>query len=122
METISPLALPLKVAACLLAMLWAGVSWTEAEKEVRILCGTFAPGQSLDEVAATLETGRYLHYQVHPADEAREGGTPEDGAQRLVVSSYYNGLRSACTVTFEDGLVAANKYRTPAYTHTLFGE
>jgi len=112
MKPIRSLALPLSIAACVVAMLWAGVSWAEAEKEVRILCSTFAPGQPLDEVAATLETGRYLRYRLHPASEAREDGAPSDSTQRLVVSSYYNGLRSACTVTFEDGLVAASAYRT----------
>jgi len=122
MEPIKSLALPLKMVACVLTMLWVGLSWIEAEKEVRILCGTFVPGQPLDEIVATLETGHSLRYRLRPEGEAQEGEAPRDRTQRQVVSSYYNGLRSACTVTLENGLVAASAYRTQAPAYVLFGE
>jgi len=122
MEPIKSLALPLKMVAFVLTMLWVGLSWIEAEKEVRILCGTFVPGQPLDEIVATLETGHSLRYRLRPEGEAQEGEAPRDRTQRQVVSSYYNGLRSACTVTLENGLVAASAYRTQAPAYVLFGE
>jgi hypothetical protein len=95
------------------------VSWIEAEKEIRILCSTFVAGQPLEAVIATLETGHYLRYRVRsdaePPVHVRPGHSPaatstagpDAGRQWVVVNSYYNGLRSSCTVTVDDGFVRA---------------
>ncbi|NBC87340.1 MAG: hypothetical protein GVY25_14230 [Bacteroidetes bacterium] len=95
------------------------VSWSEAEKEIRILCSTFVTGQPLEAVIATLETGHYLRYRVcseaeHPVHvrpdrtpAATSTDGPDAGIQWVVVNSYYNGLRSSCTITVDDGLVSA---------------
>jgi len=107
------------IGAFLVLASWMVVSWVEAEKEIRILCSTFVPGQPLEAVIATLETGHYLRYRVRsgaePPVHVRPGRTPattstdgpDAGTQLVVVNSYYNGLRSSCTVTVDDGLVRA---------------
>jgi len=107
------------IGAFLVLASWMVVSWVEAEKEIRILCSTFVPGQPLEAVIATLETGHYLRYRVRSGAETpvhvRPGRTPattstdgpDAGTQLVVVNSYYNGLRSSCTVTVDDGLVRA---------------
>jgi len=101
-----------KIMGVALTITYVVVSWIEAEREIRILCSTFEPGQPLSGVLATLETGEYLRYQPP---------TP-DGAPDVRVSSYYNGLHTACTVTLDDGHVTASTYRTRAQSYVLFGE
>lgn len=102
----------LKIAFALLTVVWISVSSVEARKEVRILCGTFAPGKPLERVLATLETGNFLHYRLEPAD----------APQRIVVRSYYDGLGSVCNVVLADSLVQTSTYETRAYLDALFGE
>lgn len=46
----------------LLAFIVATFYWFEGEKEVRILCSMFQPGQSSEQVIRTLNTGHHLEY------------------------------------------------------------
>ena len=100
-----------KIAAALFTVAWVVVSWVEANREIRVLCSMFEPGQSLSQVVATLDTGAYLRYHVSSPDEGR-----------VKVSSVYNGLHTACTVTLADGHVSASTHRTRAQAYVLFGE
>lgn len=75
------------------------VTWTEAEKEIRILCSMFTPGKSEDQVVGILRTGNFLRYR---ADETpvgwAEAGSDEgrQGRASLRVESPYNLGASSC--------------------------
>ena len=45
-----------------LAFIVATFYWFEGEKEVKILCSMFNPGQSSEQVIQTLDTGHHLEY------------------------------------------------------------
>lgn len=45
-----------------LAFILGTFFWFEGEKEVRILCSMFSPGQSSEQVIRTLDTGHHLEY------------------------------------------------------------
>jgi len=101
-----------KVVGSMLTLMYVVVSWVEAEREVRVLCSGFEPGQHVEQVVATLDTGEYLRYQVGALDARQE----------IYVSSYYNGLRTACTVAMDDEHVTQSTYRTGAQAYLLFGQ
>jgi hypothetical protein len=101
-----------KIVGIALTIAYVVVSWVEAEREIRVLCSMFEPGQPLDHVIATLHTGEYLRYQTGTAGEA----------EQVKVSSYYNGLHTACTVTLDGEHVTERTYRTRAQAYVLFGE
>jgi hypothetical protein len=101
-----------KIVGIALTIAYMVVSWVEAEREIRVLCSMFEPGQPLDHVIATLHTGEYLRYQTGTAGEA----------EQVKVSSYYNGLHTACTVTLDGEHVTERTYRTRAQAYVLFGE
>jgi hypothetical protein len=100
-----------KIVGGILTIVYVAVSWIEAEREVRVLCSGFEPGQHVEQVVATLETGEYLRYQVEAVDEGQE----------IRVSSYFNGLSTACTVALEEEHVTESTYRTQAQAYLLFG-
>lgn len=75
-------------------------------------CGMFEPGQPFDHVIATLHTGEYLRYRTRTSGEERQ----------VKVSSYYNGLHTACTVTLDGEQVTESIYRTRAQAYVLFGK
>ena len=100
-----------KVVGSMLTLTYVVVSWIEAEREIRVLCSGFEPGQRVEQVVATLETGEYLRYQIGSVDEGQE----------IRVSSYYNGLSTACTVAMDEEHVTQNTYRTGAQAYLLFG-
>ena len=101
-----------KIVGIALTIAYVGVSWVEAEREIRVLCSMFEPGQPLDHVIATLHTGEYLRYQTGTFGEQ----------EQVKVSSYYNGLHTACTVTLDSEHVTDRTYRTRAQAYVLFGE
>jgi hypothetical protein len=101
-----------KIIGIALTIAYVVVSWIEADREIRILCGMFEPGQPRSHVVTTLETGEYLRYRTRPSGRAQE----------VQVSSYYNGLNSVCTVTLENDHVTATAHRTGAQADVLFGE
>lgn len=71
--------------------------WFEGEKEVRILCSMFKPGQSSEQVFRTLNTGHHLEY-------VQEG-------DRIYVNSPKTLGTSRCTVDFsETGEVISSHY------------
>jgi hypothetical protein len=100
-----------KIVGGILTIVYVAVSWIEAEREVRVLCSGFEPGQHVEQVVATLETGEYLRYQVESVDEGQE----------IRVSSYFNGLSTACTVALREEHMTQNTYRTGAQAYLLFG-
>jgi len=100
-----------KIIGLALTIVYVVVSWIEADREIRVLCSLFESGQPRSHVVATLDTGEYLRYRTHASGEGDE----------VRVSSYYNGLHTACTVTLEDDHVTASTYRTGAQTYVLFG-
>jgi hypothetical protein len=101
-----------KIVGSVLTLLYVVVSWIEAEREIRVLCSGFEAGQRVEQVVATLETGEYLRYQVGGIDARRE----------IYVSSFYNGLRTACTVAMDEEGVTESTYRTGAHAYLLFGQ
>jgi hypothetical protein len=101
-----------KIVGLALTVAYVVVSWIEADREIRILCSMFEPGQTVSHVVTTLETGEYLRYRIRPSGMAQE----------VRVSSYYNGLNTACTVTLENDHVTATAHRTGAQAYVLFGE
>lgn len=101
-----------KIVGVILTVAYVAVSWVEANREIRILCGSFEPGQRLSDVVTTLDTGEYLRYRIDLVGDARE----------IRVSSFYNGLDSACTVSLSDGTVTASVHRTRAQAYVLFGK
>jgi hypothetical protein len=108
MKTLWTLA---KIVGVALTIVYVGVSWVEAEREIRVLCSMFEPGQPLDHVIATLDTGEYLRYQTEASGKE----------EQIKVSSYYNGLHTACTVTLDGKQVTESRYRTGAQAYVLFG-
>lgn len=101
-----------RIAGAGLVIAYAVVSWIEADREIRILCSTFEPDQPLHHVVATLDTGEYLRYRVYS----------QGAAQEVRVSSFYNGLDTACTVSLNQGYVTARAHRTRAQAYILFGK
>ena len=62
------------------------------------MCALFRPGQDLERVTATLDTGAYLRYRVEA-----------DGGERVVrVDSRYDMGSSSCTVRFAGGEVTSS--------------
>lgn len=100
-----------KILGGILIALYLGFSWIDAGREVRVLCSMFDPDTSLEEVVRTLETGSYLRYQTVSAGETTT----------ITVSSYYNGLHTACTVDVADDRVTGRTYRTWTQRYLLFG-
>lgn len=71
--------------------------WFEGEKEVRILCSMFSPGQSSEQVIRTLDTGHHLIY-------VQEG-------DRINVNTPKTLSTSQCTIQFsESGEVMSSEY------------
>jgi hypothetical protein len=71
--------------------------WFEGEKEVRILCSMFSPGQSSEQVIQTLDTGHHLIY-------VQEG-------DRINVNTPKTLSTSQCTIQFsESGEVMSSEY------------
>lgn len=71
--------------------------WFEGEKEVRILCSMFKPGQSSEQVIRTLDTGHHLKYV-------------QDG-DRINVNTPKTLGTSRCTIEFsEDNEVITSLY------------
>jgi len=71
--------------------------WFEGEKEVRILCSMFKPGQSTEYVIRTLDTGHHLDY-------IQEN-------KRISVDSPKTLGSSRCTIEFsEGGEVISSRY------------
>jgi hypothetical protein len=65
------------VGTIITAMVFAN----EARKEVKYLCGNFAPGVLQKEVIRQLNTGSFLHY----AEEATDSGTVIRVSSRLTL-------------------------------------
>lgn len=101
-----------KIVGIALSIVYVVVSWVEAEREIRVLCSMFEPGQPLDHVIATLRTGEYLRYQTETSE----------GKQQVKASSYYNALHTACTVTLDGEQVTKRTYQTRAQAYVLFGK
>ena len=56
----------LKITAGIITLLLAlamALTWNEARKEVKFLCGNFSAGVSKASVIAQLETGHFLRYR-----------------------------------------------------------
>lgn len=71
--------------------------WFEGEKEVRILCSMFSPGQSSEQVIRTLDTGHHLEY-VYENDQINVNSPKTLGTSR-------------CTIEFsEDNEVISSHY------------
>jgi len=76
--------------------------WFEAEKEVRILCSMITPGQPIDRVTETLNTGTFLEYRQAKLS----------GKEAIIVDSPYTLGNSRCLVDFSTGnLVLSSQYR-----------
>ncbi|WP_103664091.1 hypothetical protein [Gracilimonas amylolytica] len=73
-------------AGVLLGLSAGAIYWTEAEKEIRILCLMFDAGESADYVTKTLNTGNLLKY--------------ERSGDKLMVWSNYDLHSNRCTVEF----------------------
>lgn len=88
-------------------MLSAGlVYWTEAEKEIRILCLMFEPGDSVEYVTKTLDTGNLLSYEME-----------ED---QLYVRSFYNLYSSGCMVTYSATEIVTERSYSKYFDLTAF--
>ena len=61
-----------KIIGVLLAVGHTVVSWTEVEKEIRVLCSRVAPGRPLSRVVETLDTGEDLHYRAPSAGKGED--------------------------------------------------
>lgn len=84
------------VFAGFILMISAGaIYWTEAEKEIRVLCLMFQPGDSKEYVTTTLDTGNLLSY-THDAD-------------RLNVNSPYNLYSTSCSVEFSGSEMVSSR-------------
>ena len=79
-------------------VLVAGIYANEARKEVRILCGLFTPGSTLERVERILDTANLLHVTAEVSG----------GYRHLEISSWYNLRMSSCSVE----LVAEKVIRT----------
>ena len=71
---------------CVLMLTTASVYWTEAQKEIGVLCSMFDQGKTSEYVTTTLDTGNLLEYEI-------TGNT-------LLVKSPYNLYSSRCIVNF----------------------
>ena len=114
---------PLRASLALvlfLATAYPVVLWTEAEKEVRILCSMLPPGTSEAEVIRVLNTGNLLRYGP---EEGRVGSEPDStpipfrprtgeqgGGRALSVTSPWALGTLKCRLTLEEGAVAGNDY------------
>ena len=97
------LLLPAAIALLLVTAVWVAISWMEAEKEVRILCGQFVPGTELHDVIRQLETGNYLQYTVRNDVEG----------QSITFDSFYNLRTTRCSVGLEAQVVRYRRYHAP---------
>lgn len=82
-----------------LAFTWMSFSWFEGEKELRVLCGLFQEGASVEGVTRVLETGKRLRFT---SDEAQvvAWSPPTLGGAR-------------CTVDVDEGVVVDRDYSPP---------
>lgn len=94
------LARVVSTGAFLIVGLWAAFFWMEAEKEVRVLCDTFAPGTSLESVRATLDTGMYVRSRL----------VLDDAGDRLVVDSPRNLGQATCVLRLDGERVLESRY------------
>lgn len=80
--------------------------WFEAEKEVRILCSMFRPGQTEEQLSRTLDTGNLLEYRTLSQNEATQ----------ILVDSPYTLGTSRCRVylSSEGRVVTSDYYQTLA--------
>ncbi len=85
-----------------LAFIVATFYWFEGEKEVRILCSIFKPGQSSDQVIRTLDTGHHLKY------------VPE--GDQINVNSPKTLGTSRCTIQFSE----SDQVISSEYSQTFF--
>ena len=90
----------LVVVVVVLAAGWLTFSYYEAEKELKVLCSHFHPGQSRSKVERVLGTGEYLRYRAQ---------TGPDG-ERIVADSPFNLQRTRCVVTFDGAVVTGARY------------
>lgn len=87
------------VATAGVALTWVSFSWFEGGRELRILCGLFQEGASVEEVTRVLETGDRLRFT-------------ETETQILAWSpATLGGAR--CTVDVEAGAVVTRAYSPP---------
>jgi hypothetical protein len=82
-----------------LLVLTAGlVYWIEAEKEIKVLCQMFSPGDEAGYVNTTLETANLMSY--------------ERQQDQLIMKSAYNLYSTSCFVEFtENDLIGVRSYR-----------
>lgn len=101
-----------------LAIAFPVVLWTEAEKEIRILCGMLPAGTAEAEVIRTLNTGNLLRYgSVERAgpepgplpsnDRVRDGGYSE-----ILVESPWTLGTLECRLSLAEGVVTGSTYRS----------
>lgn len=97
------------VALLIVAGFVGSAYWSEAEKEVRILCGLMVPATPGAEVARILGTANLL--EVHPP------GVDPTSASALSFDAPANLRSSRCDVAFADGSVVdvdfTQSYRLP---------
>ncbi len=99
--------------AVILAGAWAVVTWTESEKEVRILCSMFQPGTAEDDVIRMLETGNLLRYRVTSEAAGGDEGavaSPGPGKRELFIDSPHSLGTCRCTVVVAGGQVESAEY------------
>lgn len=86
-------------AGVLLALTAGLVYWIEAEKEIKVLCQMFKPGDEAGYVMTTLETTNLMQYvRVE---------------EQLTMSSIYNLYSSSCSIEFsENDLISVRTYRS----------
>jgi len=102
-----------------LATAYPVVLWTEAEKEVRVLCSMLPPGTPEAEVIRTLETGNLLRYGPQAGGRVDPGSAPGDAqgggtvkSMVLLVESPWTLGTLDCRLTMEGGAVARNAYHS----------
>jgi hypothetical protein len=82
--------------------------WFEGEKEVRILCSMFSPGQSSEQVIRTLDTGHHLEY-VYENDQINVNSPKTLGTSRCTIDFSENNdvISSQYTQSFSLNKTAA---------------
>ena len=86
-------------AGGLLALSAGLIYWTEAEKEIKVLCQMFNPGDEAGYVNTTLETANLMSY--------------ERQQDQLIMKSAYNLYTASCSIEFtENDLIGVRSYRT----------
>jgi hypothetical protein len=91
-----------------LAFILGTFFWFEGEKEVRILCSMFSPGQSSEQVIRTLDTGHHLEY-VYENDQINVNSPKTLGTSRCTIDFSENNdvISSQYTQSFSLNKTAA---------------